>query len=142
MNSKIKLVLAFISGIVGGVVICVIFVFNIIDRSKEIRKGIQNVISKKIEHLLYGKSEYDEIEDIIFDSRKDARLLIKNMTDVTDKYGFITVADYKDLIGLTVTFKDYTIGWMQNTKWKIIMVKKGYKIQLPEPIDVSGVKYK
>ncbi len=78
---------------------------------------------------------YDEVE---FETRGDAEAVLDAMSDSIDRYGFVSVADFYDLAGVTTT--NYTInkfGWNNISTAKVIRDRNCYTIDLPKakPLD-------
>lgn len=73
-------------------------------------------------------------------SRKDAKEILRYMREIIDRYGFVTLADFYDLIGSEkAVYTDHKKGWRMLTRAKVSLIRrKGmYKIELPDFVDVS-----
>lgn len=82
-----------------------------------------------------GRFDYDEIG---FNSRGDAELVLKDLNDIIDTYQWATVADLYDLAGLTPPYTSNNYGWTSIRTAEIVRVRGGkYIIDLPKasPID-------
>ena len=57
------------------------------------------------------------------------------MEDIIKMYGFVTVADYFEIIGCVSTYTDNKIGWLSLSKAEIIMTDDTgtYELVLPKP---------
>lgn len=84
-----------------------------------------------------GRFDYD---DISFDSRGDAELVLDQMRDLVDGdrgYGLVTVADMYDMAGLPAPFTARKYGWFNLRTAEVIRGRDGFYIRLPKamPID-------
>lgn len=84
-----------------------------------------------------GRFDYD---DISFDSRGDAELVLDQMRDLVDGdrgYGLVTVADMYDMAGLPAPFTARKYGWFNLRTAEVIRGSDGFYIRLPKamPID-------
>lgn len=82
-----------------------------------------------------GGFEYD---DIVFETRGDAELVLEQLEAALDQYGLVSVADLFDLAG--VTCRGYTAnkyGWTDLRNSKVIRVRDGYILQLPRTVQIS-----
>lgn len=84
-----------------------------------------------------GRFDYD---DISFDSRGDAELVLDQMRDLVDGdrgFGLVTVADMYDLAGLQAPFTARKYGWFNLRTAEVIRGRDGFYIRLPKamPID-------
>lgn len=78
----------------------------------------------------------------IFNSKKEAEVVVRYMREIIDNYDMVSVADLKELIGMPSThmktYVDNKWGWTNLTKVKIrkIRNKNLYSIKFPpaEPI--------
>lgn len=84
-----------------------------------------------------GRFDYD---DISFDSRGDAELVLDQMRDLVDGdrgFGLVTVADMYDLAGLQAPFTARKYGWFNLRTAEVFRGRDGFYIRLPKamPID-------
>ena len=84
--------------------------------------------------------------DILYESRYIADCILEDMKDIAQKYGFVSVADLKDLsCALTgketvVTPTDNKMGWTLDTlctKANIVRMRNGYTLGLPKPLFIE-----
>ena len=83
-----------------------------------------------------GGFEYD---DIIFETRADAELVLDQLESVISSYGIASVADLYDLAGITPP-RGYTTnkyGWTDIRTAKVARVRDGYILQLPRAVQIS-----
>ena len=73
--------------------------------------------------------------DIIFDSRGDAREVLDCMGDVLDRFKMVSIADYYELAHAEECEKytDRKYGWFSLDNAEIIRDRDGYRISLPRP---------
>ena len=77
-------------------------------------------------------------EDIVLDSRGEAERVLTRMDELIDTYGFVTVADMYDLVGVTCNYTDNKYGWTNLRNAEPVRVRGGdYMLRLPKayPID-------
>lgn len=97
-------------------------------------------------------SSIHHIDDIMFENRADAQEALDNILDIYNKYGYITVADVKEIAGLNPAYTDNKYGWNSDIhKACVCRTRNGYLVHMPkvEYIDtrcptatVSYVSYK
>ena len=81
-----------------------------------------------------GGFEYD---DILFETRGDADLVLDQLESCINNYGLASVADLYDLAG--VTCRSYTAnkyGWTDIRTAKVVRIREGYIIQLPRTVQL------
>lgn len=71
-----------------------------------------------------GRFDYDDIE---FSSRGEAQLVIDQLKEIIDEFGWATVADMYDLAGINPPFTSNNYGWTS--------------VKYAEPVRVRGGKY-
>lgn len=77
---------------------------------------------------------YDEIT---FDSRGYAELVLQQMDDIIATYNFVRVADFYELIGKTGSYTDNNYGWTNLRSAQVVQVRDGYKIKLPRALPLD-----
>lgn len=81
------------------------------------------------------------LERINFKTRREAETVFNEMSDLLNKYGNITVADYYELCGGTPQYTDRQYGWTSLKDTQILLsLDFGYLILLPEPIKLEDTK--
>jgi len=77
-----------------------------------------------------------DYEDIIFDDRSDAEMVLQAMCDiVSSEYGIVSVGDLYDLAN--ITNDNYTLnkyGWTNLRDAKVVPTRDGYMIKLPRAL--------
>lgn len=75
-------------------------------------------------------TDYSQYE---FHNREDAETVLKNMNDILSEYDCVSVADFKDLVGLTCNYSDHEYGWTDLSYSKVYASRPGmYSILLPQ----------
>lgn len=67
-------------------------------------------------------------------SRKEAKIILKYMQEIIDRYGFVTLADFYDLIDNRTVYTDTKKIWRSLTGARVSLIKRrkgGYRIKLP-----------
>lgn len=80
-----------------------------------------------------------EYDDIIFETRGDAILVLESMDAAIASYGMVSVADLYDLAG--VTCRSYTAnkyGWTDIHNAKAVRIRDGYILQLPRTVQIDN----
>jgi hypothetical protein len=73
-----------------------------------------------------------EADDIILASRGEAELVIERMHDISDKYGFASLADLHNLVGLPSSFTHNEWGWTTLSGASVRQIRDGYLLELPQ----------
>ena len=81
----------------------------------------------------YSAPEDPIFEDVFFDNREDAGLVLGKMMERTAEYGVATVGDLNNLVGLNSnpTYERY--GWEDLRGTRVHYTSEGYLIGFPEP---------
>lgn len=85
----------------------------------------------------YSARSRFEYEDIVFETRGEAESVRRQMIEVTERYGFVTVADMYDMADLTAPYTSNNYGWVNVRSAEPVRVRDGYILKLPKasPID-------
>lgn len=76
--------------------------------------------------------------EIVFEHRNDALVALSNLKDIFDLYYVVSVADLYDQAGIKCDYTYGRFGWKNYDdihNAKIVKVKGGYMIDLPEPVE-------
>lgn len=79
-----------------------------------------------------------EYDDILFETRGDADLVLDQLDSAISTYGIVSVADLYDLAGITC--HNYTAnkyGWTDMRNAKVVRVRDGYILQLPRTVQIN-----
>ena len=83
------------------------------------------------------RSRFDH-DDIVFETRGDADAALDEMSNVIERYGFVTVADMYDMAHLSQPYTSNRYGWTDIRSAEIVrLLGGGYVIKMPKasPID-------
>ena len=79
-----------------------------------------------------GAYDYDEI---FFETKGEAELVLSNMVDIIDEYDFVSVADMYDLAGVTsMSTTDNNYGWTELGSASTKRTSDGYILVLPKAV--------
>jgi hypothetical protein len=83
-----------------------------------------------------ARSRFD-YDDLVFDSRGDAEVVLTQMDEMLDRYKVVSVLDMYDAAGVTPPYTADKYGWTDLHDAKIVPVRNGYVIKLPKafPLD-------
>ena len=75
-------------------------------------------------------------EDYMLASRDDAKMVLSQLLEQVDDYGWASLADFFDLVGIDSNFTDNNYGWTNLDFAKFVVVRGGYALRLPrlEPL--------
>lgn len=78
-----------------------------------------------------------DYNEIVYDYRRDAEAVLKQMNEMLDRYPIVTVADMYDMAGESIPYTGYRYGWTNLRNAEVVRVRDGYIIKLPKasPID-------
>lgn len=72
-----------------------------------------------------------DIDDIVLSSRQDAEKVIDTLTDIINQFDVASVADLKEILGLTAAYTDNSWGWFSMHYADIRQVRDGFLLLLP-----------
>lgn len=84
------------------------------------------------------RSSSFEYDDILFETRGDAEVVLDQLDAEIEQYGMASVGDLYDLAG--VTCRSYTAnkyGWTDIRNAKVVRVSDGYILQLPRTTQIT-----
>lgn len=148
MNKHVKNACIFASGAAAGFVVCGVSMVKIALETEDVRRFVASKISDKIYEFIsdeeaprrqsnkkvsYRDAYYRKnVDNILFDSRETAENVLEESKEIINKYGFVTIADMYDLAGLDAPYTGQKYGWVDLKEAKIIRVRQGYELVLPE----------
>jgi hypothetical protein len=76
-------------------------------------------------------------DEIILATRAEAEEVLKQMSDLVDRYGTCSVSDLYEMLGLDSSYTDEKYGWTDLRSSGVDYTRSGYLLNLPrpEPID-------
>ena len=113
--------------------------------------------SRPISSISYGHTNYSRIstdrktggrpnaqnknrqnfDDLIFESRGEAQIVLDELRNAIDKYGVVTVLDAYDLCGETAPYTSDKYGWMNLENAYIERNRQGYVIRFPRAVPID-----
>ena len=84
------------------------------------------------------KNEIAMYDDIVFETRGDADLVLDQLESAINTYGIASVADLYDLAGITC--RSYTAnkyGWSDIRSAKVVRIRDGYILELPRTVQIN-----
>lgn len=75
-------------------------------------------------------------DDVVFDTRGDAELVLEQLVDILQTYGTVSVQDYYDSCGETSPYTTCDYGWRSLKTASIARVAEGYIIRMPKAVDI------
>ena len=79
-------------------------------------------------------------DDIIFDNRGEAEIVLSKMDEIIDTYGIVTIADFYDLAGVTGDYTTNNYGWTNIRNAEVVRVRDGYIIKMPKAMPIDNVE--
>lgn len=125
ISVSIKNLVYFAGGMVVGFVLC--------HKKRDIRVP-KKYVCQTTTCTTYTPCRPDEI---IFSTRGDAETVITTLQDIIDYYDFASLADFKDIVGITVNYTDNFTGWRDLSEAISCKVKDGYVIKFPKLISIK-----
>ena len=78
----------------------------------------------------YRSAGYD-YDDLVFESRGEAEIVLDNLYGILDRYNRVTVADLYDLADAPSRYTDNKYGWTNLSTATVVRIRDGYVIKLP-----------
>lgn len=74
--------------------------------------------------------------DIVLQSREEAELVLERMNDIIESYDIVSVADFKQIVGLPTNYVDNKWIWVTTRDTEVRQVRDGFLLSLPpaEPL--------
>ena len=153
MGKFIKTMLVFMGGMTAGGY-CVV---NAALKSQTFTTALKDAIAKKTVEVVYGEEPrairrrvsycYDtcqrdrnleRCEDIIFQTRQDAEIVLSSMEEVIKQYGVVSLADVYNIAGRgTPSYASYKYGWRSLNNAKVVRCREGYFIEVPKATEIK-----
>lgn len=76
-------------------------------------------------------------DEVVFNDRAEADLVLDRLMDLIDTYGVATVADFYDLAGISTDYPDNSWGWERLGSAAIRRTRAGYILDLPRPVTID-----
>lgn len=94
--------------------------------------------NRREEHSIRAGSAAFDYDNIVFDSRGDAELVLSSMDDIIDQYKIVSVADLYDLAGVSTS--NYAVnkyGWTDIHNASVVRVPDGWTLKLPRAMPLN-----
>ena len=92
--------------------------------------------AKRSERAPRGQRSGFALDDVIFDSRGDAEMVLDALDEMMEKYHMVRVADFYDATGETAPFTANDYGWMDIRNAEVVRAYDGYILKLPRPVPI------
>lgn len=76
-------------------------------------------------------------EDILYETRAQAELVLDQLTALIEQYNVATVSDLYSLVGITGSFTDDKWGWASLAGARVRRVQEGFLLDLPRAVDIT-----
>lgn len=83
-------------------------------------------------------NEIAKTRDVLFDRINDAYYILGQMNTIIVEYGFVSVADFFDLVGVTPDFIDSKYGWYNMNAAYVDLESGAYALRLPVPVALNN----
>jgi hypothetical protein len=82
------------------------------------------------------------LQSIVLSTANEADLVVERLREVLKNYGFVTVSDLYDLVGLPSTFPDEKWGWtnLDDISISVEVDTDFYEVKMPEPCSDPDLK--
>lgn len=84
----------------------------------------------------YRVSTYN-FDDLVFNTRGEAELILDNLYEIIDRYRVATVADLYDLAGERSRYTDNKFGWDDISSASVVRIRDGFVIKLPRVMAID-----
>ena len=101
------------------------------DRARYSRRGDDRDCDRPRDRRRYSERRYDDFSDIVMTSRADATMVLNDLRDQIEDYGYATVANFYELVGEDSGHNDVKYGWENLDRAYVESVRGGYIIEFP-----------
>ena len=94
-----------------------------------------DVMKENINEKRMKSQPFYKIDEVIFGSQEDAYTALDAIVECAQTYGFVSLADYKNIAGVKACYTDDRWGWLVSelNEIHVYRVSDGYRIWLPSP---------
>lgn len=71
--------------------------------------------------------------DVVLPTQEMAERVLANMYDTLNQYRVVSVADLREMVGITPGTQDNAYGWMSLDNARISKTRDGYLLEMPRP---------
>lgn len=82
------------------------------------------------------RSRFD-YNELVYETRGEAQMVLDHMRDTIDEYGLVSVADMYDFSGASAPFTSHDYGWTSLRAAEVRRVHDGYVLDLPKFMPIS-----
>ena len=102
---------------------------------EELKDLIFGTKNEDINEKRMKSQPFYKIDEVIFGNQKDAYTALDTIIECAQTYGFVSLADYKDIAGVKACYTDNRVGWLVSdlNEAHVYRVSDGYRIWLPSP---------
>ena len=113
---------------------------NILVRGSAAPSGKRPIVDKVSYSKYWDKGSYREeprarsrfdYDEIKFESRGDAELVLDRLDDLIDTYGHARVADLYDFVGVSCDYTYQNYGWFNLGTARVVATRDGYVLDMP-----------
>ena len=79
----------------------------------------------------------NQIEDLIFDTKRDAEEVLDSLVDRIAEYNVVSVKDLYMFAGMPSNYAQDTYGWFSVEEAEILHVREGWLLKLPRPVKID-----
>ena len=104
----------------------------------ELIDKFRNSLTKTNYNTVSNKKRTKIDTEIVFEHRNNALVALSNLKDIFDRYGVVSVGDLYDEAAIKCDYTCSRFGWKDYDaihNAKVVKVKGGYMIDLPEPVE-------
>ena len=76
--------------------------------------------------------------DITIETRGEAERVLRQMRDIVEEYGMVSIADLYEMVGETGAHTDHNYGWTNLNNVGISRGRDGYTLDLPKAISLKN----
>lgn len=73
------------------------------------------------------------LHDVVIEKEEDAALVLDNLSGIKSVFGFASVEDYYNFVGVEATFADARWGWRTLEGVDVRETRGGWRLNLPQP---------
>lgn len=112
-------------------------------RKPKVHRRTYNAPYRNVQRRSTSMSSYERrvpnriqrvFEDIYFETRQDAELVLGKMMEFVAEYGWITVGELHSWLGLPSDYAHENWGWTELHGTRVLFTTEGYVIDLREPV--------
>ena len=110
-----------------------------VDNDAKLVTIVLNEILPMYEDKWRKVSDFDPDNVYTFDTRREAAHTLWDMIDAAEEYGFVTRADFMELVNRDCSYLDHKYGWRPDAirKATIFRTRYGWKIELPKALPID-----